>query len=381
MRTYLIKLAFMKLVIGLFAYADSSASMAVAASSSQPAEFARHSALWSRPAWPLPPKDLPTFGAPTADSIKIAIYGAPGCVIRPGYYFLPQQAGLSEAIAAAQGLDGFAAWNSFPGIQREAATDSWEIVTEGRDADSSVPLQNGDMIYVGFSPPKESPTPRFQEPPDGLQTFGEQVANTVKIAIYGEPGCIKKPGYYFLPQQPTVSKVIEAAQGLGRHAIWSSQSGIQRHKTNGTWELVQFSIQLRDIQPSFVLRDGDMIFIGAHQYTMANSAHWHRPSTNLPIYGERTTNSIRVAVHGMAAAMIKPGFHFLPRGSHAVDLIKIAGSRLLDPSYSGLQRVEADGRWMIIPFRSGRRQYEHEADWKLIPLEEGDEIYCGHEIY
>lgn len=229
---------------------------------SQPTALARKLWLSGRPAWPLPPKDLPTFGQRTADSIKVAIHGDSGCVKKPGYYFLQKGSTVSNLIDAAQGLHRRATWSHLSGIQRQATNNAWEAVrfsTHSRDIESSIALRDGDMIYMGVCAYLESKSPVWKYPRNDLPTFGEPGTNSIRVMIYGD---VTKPGVYFLPRLSSVLDALKATQGAGFRAYWGGNSGIQRQIADDKWEVIQFSRGNHEVDSSITLQDGDMIKTG-----------------------------------------------------------------------------------------------------------------------
>src|SRR5580693_4157062 len=78
---------------------------------------------------------------------------------------------------------------------------------------------------------------------------------------------------------------------------------------------------------------------------VVQSLIWNIPS-NLPIFGDRGTNSIRVAIFGMSVQ--NPGFYFLPRGATVSNAIDTAGLKKLGSRenigwhYSGIARLKPD---------------------------------------
>lgn len=100
--------------------------------------------------WPVP-ADLPTFGTPTPNSIRVAVFGMGGTVRRPGYYHLPRGAVVRDAVDAAQGLGDFTWWRNYSGIERPRSEGSFEVIrfTRNRTAEEQILLQDGDRIYFG----------------------------------------------------------------------------------------------------------------------------------------------------------------------------------------------------------------------------------------
>gem|GEM_PF-2426157 len=100
--------------------------------------------------WTVPP-DLPTFGTPADNSIRVAIFGLYGAVNRPGYYYLPQGSFVRDAVEAADGLGQFAWWRIYSGVQRPKPNGFWEVIrfTRNRTKEEQIVLQDGDQIYFG----------------------------------------------------------------------------------------------------------------------------------------------------------------------------------------------------------------------------------------
>lgn len=97
------------------------------------------------------PPDLPTFGAPVADSIRVAVFGMTHTVRRPGFYHLPRGAVVREAVEAAQGLSDFTWWRTYSGIERIKPGGGLELIrfTRDRAREEQIVLQDGDKIYFG----------------------------------------------------------------------------------------------------------------------------------------------------------------------------------------------------------------------------------------
>ncbi len=105
---------------------------------------------------------------------------------------------------------------------------------------------------------------------------------------------------------------------------------------------------------------------------IVHSLIWNIPS-NLPIYGERESNSIRVAIFGMSVE--RPGFYFLPSGATVSNAVDAAGLKEFVgwKTYSGLARLKSDGSPEMITFPNRRKGL-------LMILDEGDQVYFGHEV-
>lgn len=337
-----------------------------------------------RAAWSLPPNDLPTFGKPATNSVKIAIYGSPGCIRRPGYYYLPKGSRVSGAIEAAQGLEVRATWGRFSGIQHKATNDTWEITwfsEKNRDTELSILLRDGDMIYVGAIQYLQLAVSPFATPSSDLPTFGKPSTNTIKTTIYGAPEALGMPGNYFLPRWTRVSGAIAAAQGLGARAIWG-RSGIQRRTTNDSWEAVLFSSENRDVESSITLQDGDMIYIGTFPSEISKHPPWYSPSSGFPSYGNQHPDGIKVTIFGDSRCVTKPGFYFLPQKpnvSDAMTAIKAEnglGHFASLNTFSGIQRPTTNGVWEIFRFSGKNRDLELD-----IILKDGDMIFLGMRPY
>jgi len=97
------------------------------------------------------PPDLPTFGTPTTNSIRVAVFGMTSTVRRPGYYHLPRGAVVRDAVEAAQGLSDFTWWRSYSGIERQKTDGTLEVIrfTRNRAGEEQIVLQDGDRIYFG----------------------------------------------------------------------------------------------------------------------------------------------------------------------------------------------------------------------------------------
>jgi hypothetical protein len=100
-----------------------------------------------------PPTNLPTFGSPGTNSIRVTVFGD---VVRPGVYYLQVGAVVRDAIAEAQGLDSSkhrAWWSYMSGLGRLNADGSPKVVRKFNDArrqeDEKIPLQGGDWIHIG----------------------------------------------------------------------------------------------------------------------------------------------------------------------------------------------------------------------------------------
>jgi hypothetical protein len=98
--------------------------------------------------WPIPP-DFPSFGVPTKDSIRVAIFGY--SVKQPGYYYLARGATVHAAMQAAH-FSGFVWWQRpYCGIQRQRSDGSVETIwfaQINRAADEQRILQNNDRIRI-----------------------------------------------------------------------------------------------------------------------------------------------------------------------------------------------------------------------------------------
>ncbi len=97
------------------------------------------------------PSDLPTFGTPTTNSIRVAVFGMNQAVKRPGYYHLPRGAVVRDAVEAAQGLSKFTWWRLYSGIDRPKPDGTLEYIqfTRDRTGEEQIVLQDGDRIYFG----------------------------------------------------------------------------------------------------------------------------------------------------------------------------------------------------------------------------------------
>jgi hypothetical protein len=99
------------------------------------------------------PSDLPTFGTPTTNSIRVAIFGMSETVMQPGHYYLAQGAVVRDAVEAAHGIGNQAewTWSHYSGIERPKPDGSFEVIrfTQGRSAGEQILLQDGDRIYFG----------------------------------------------------------------------------------------------------------------------------------------------------------------------------------------------------------------------------------------
>jgi hypothetical protein len=103
--------------------------------------------------WPfrIAPSDLPIFGSPTTNSIRVAVFGMGKTVKRPGYYYLPSDAVVRDAVEAAQGVDDFTSWNGYSGIERPQPDGTLEVIRYTRDmmANEQIPLKDGDSLFFG----------------------------------------------------------------------------------------------------------------------------------------------------------------------------------------------------------------------------------------
>jgi hypothetical protein len=99
-----------------------------------------------------PPKDLPVYGSPGTNSIRVTVFGD---VVRQGVYYLPKNAVVRDAIEAAQGLDSSkrAWWSYWSGLGRLKADGSPQVVRkfndDRRQEDELIPLKDGDWIHIG----------------------------------------------------------------------------------------------------------------------------------------------------------------------------------------------------------------------------------------
>lgn len=118
-----------------------------------------------------------------------------------------------------------------------------------------------------------------------------------------------------------------------------------------------------------------------YEYETDKNPRWVQPSEKRPTFGERTTNSIKVAIYGSKDAVKNAGFYFLPKDSRVLHAVEAAVKVAFDPRYSGLQRLKPDGTWMIVRFRNNMRKIDGHRIWELIPLEEGDQIFGAHEVF
>lgn len=97
------------------------------------------------------PPDLPTFGTPTTNSVRVAVFGMANTVRRPGFYHLPRGAVVRDAVAAAKGLSEFTWWRRYSGIERQKPDGTLEVIrfTRDRAAEEQIVFQDGDRIYFG----------------------------------------------------------------------------------------------------------------------------------------------------------------------------------------------------------------------------------------
>lgn len=97
------------------------------------------------------PGDLPSFGEPSAATIRVAVFGMEGTVRRPGYYYLPRGAVVRDAVVAAQGLGEFTWWRIYSGLERSKPDGSFDLIrfTRNRRAEEQIELQDGDRLYCG----------------------------------------------------------------------------------------------------------------------------------------------------------------------------------------------------------------------------------------
>ena len=90
------------------------------------------------------------FGSPTADSIRVAIFGY--AVNRPGYYYLPKAAAVQDAAAAAGIHGSFGGWDpDYSGIQRNKPDGSVETIrfkNIAREIAEKIALRSGDTLQL-----------------------------------------------------------------------------------------------------------------------------------------------------------------------------------------------------------------------------------------
>lgn len=109
-----------------------------------------------------------------------------------------------------------------------------------------------------------SQTVPWPVPPD-LQTFGNPSDAAIRVAVFGMPGTVRRPGYYYLPKGSVVRDAVEAAQGLGDFTWWRNYSGLERPRPDGSFEVIRFT-RNRRAEEQIVLRDGDGLYFGHEVY-------------------------------------------------------------------------------------------------------------------
>jgi hypothetical protein len=108
------------------------------------ASSATHPTQLPNPAWSKP-EDLPAFGTPTADSIRVVVWGR--SVMQPGWYYLPRGSTIHDAMVAAE-----ASIHSWPPgrhdyLQRIKADGSLETIRFlNPTVDEQRSLQDGDHL-------------------------------------------------------------------------------------------------------------------------------------------------------------------------------------------------------------------------------------------
>src|ERR1043166_4421083 len=78
---------------------------------------------------------------------------------------------------------------------------------------SPAPLLSQTTKLAPTSRSVTSQTVRWPIPP-GLPTFGEPSETSIRIAIFGMQGAVRRPGYYNLPKGSAIRDAVKAAQGL-----------------------------------------------------------------------------------------------------------------------------------------------------------------------
>lgn len=105
----------------------------------------------SQPRFPVP-GNLPTFGSPGTNAIRVTILGQPHCVGQPGNYFLSRSSMVRDALIAAQGWSRAITWSpGYSGIERPGPDNTFTVVWfEGGPKNcETLLLQEGDCLFFG----------------------------------------------------------------------------------------------------------------------------------------------------------------------------------------------------------------------------------------
>jgi hypothetical protein len=134
--------------------------------------------------------------------------------------------------------------------------------------DSVEPKTRGPSVGLAVPPSRPleaeiSQTERWPAPPM-LPTFGAATGTSIRVVVFGVPGAVQRPGYYYLPHNSVVRDAVQAAQGLGPR-VYSGASGVERRRREGCFEFIRFK-GFTTVDLQLELRDGDKLYFGCEYY-------------------------------------------------------------------------------------------------------------------
>ncbi|MEA3401867.1 MAG: SLBB domain-containing protein [Armatimonadota bacterium] len=254
--------------------------------------------------------------------------GLAGEVRRPARYELTADATVADAIQMAGGLTPQA--HRILHLWRTDERQQWRMLTcdcSGEGGGLQMALEDGDVLVA--------------------RRIRDSAANTVRIL-----GAVKRPGYYPVDRYPTVSALIEAAEGLsvdahvGRGVI--SRLDSQRH-----FEIITFEVAKAlegDPEHDLVLQAKDYVTI------------YEQEEVEPP------------AVVEISGAVQHPGVYRWAANLRVSQLVMRAGG-LTPEAYTGradLLRVGEDQSWQVIPVNlAAALKGDEEED---IVLQRGDRL-------